>query len=221
MALEYTRRSSVLDSVPSSGQILFHDDFSGPLKLVPALEAGDSIFELDPSIAFAGRQSLHMKTRTTGAASGDKLVATTLSYMLVPKLLSTFIRFRTPSFFPFQQIRIQITFQSQAFQFTAFMMFTPGFPAITVTSENNEVILDNSNDSFAVDAWHRIQFSVDFQELALRTLLFDHVEYDLSAFQVKASSFAGDFFVSTQLTIEAAGPVPCEIFLDEYLLTGF
>ncbi|GAI99933.1 unnamed protein product, partial [marine sediment metagenome] len=75
MSKEYTRSHTIYGNVALAGQIMDHDDFESLLKWVKFEGEGDSIFELDPTLAKHGNQSLYIKTRTTDAAIGDEIGA--------------------------------------------------------------------------------------------------------------------------------------------------
>lgn len=96
MSKEYTRRQALIGLAPIGGPVVLYDDFSGTLKWTKTDGAGDSIFELDPGVAYVGDQSLYIKPRTTAAAENDAISAT--RYVpLTPSLKLTMTCFIRPS----------------------------------------------------------------------------------------------------------------------------
>lgn len=73
MGKEYEREITVLGSVPYLGRVMLYDDMEDLLKFVKGGTGGDDVFEKDQTQVYNGDYSLHMKTRTTGAAEDDDI----------------------------------------------------------------------------------------------------------------------------------------------------
>lgn len=81
MGKEYEREITVLGSVPNLGPVLLFDDMESLFKWTEAGTMGDSVFEKIATVAFNGSASLHMKTRTTGAAENDEISGYRMAFM--------------------------------------------------------------------------------------------------------------------------------------------
>ncbi len=218
MGKEYTRAFSLLDFVPNSGQILHYSNFEGPLELSePGGLFFDEIFELDPTTAFSGTQCLHIKTRTTGAAADDHIDPTFDSYILPPAIITSSFRFKSPNWSTYGFLGFTFTLRDGSLIHIADFQFDVSTPEILISGVTT---LENSDISLADDAWHFLEFSVDFSTDSYRHLIIDDRLFDLSSLPIPASANAEDQKIRSQIGIQTVGAAPVELFIDELLFHG-
>ncbi len=219
MSREYTRRISVLGQVPSHGPFTFYDDFEGILKWTKNIGAGDSIFELDPTIANSGNQSLHMKTRTTGAAEDDTIGAIIHTHMLPSKKLNQSVLIRSPDFTKIKSIEYYFDLFNIPLHHFAQILFFPNTAKFQYTDHNN-VLQDipDTDRKPAPNAWHRIQLLADFNSDKYISLIFDSHFHDLSQFEIHNPGYTIHTFFESFINITTIGAAPCELYIDDFLI---
>ncbi len=182
MGKEYTRPVTVLGNIPVSGQVIFQDDFEGLLQWVQEAGDGDSIFELDPSLAFSGNQSLHMKTRTVDAAPRDVIRAIRLIHCLPSKFITLACRFYIPIFGVTDHSYIRLQFYDGANVRTAQIFFYPQTPEWKfLNSGETETIIPDSDIPLSAYVWHYAILRINFNTGYYTSLQVDHLHFDLSA----------------------------------------
>ncbi len=219
MSREYTRRISTLGSVPTHGPFTAFDDFESILKWVQNVGTGDSIFELDPTIANSGNQSLHLKTRTTAAAEDDLIGAIMYTHMLPSKKLNQSILFRSPDFTKIKEIKFFFDFYNIPLRHFAQIIFLPNTAKFQYADhENIPQDIPDSDIKPYPDAWHRIQLLADLNINKYIALIFDAHYFDLSHLKLFTDSHLLNTYFLTYINIATIGAAPCELYLDDFLL---
>ncbi|MBA7673082.1 hypothetical protein ES703_81270 [subsurface metagenome] len=219
MGREYRRLVTILGSVPVADQILIHDDFSGLLKWSKADGVGDAIFEIDPTIAYKGNQSLRMKTRTVGASEYDVISAERSIFMSRSKVLSFSIPFYLPSLTT--QKRVQFSFQwtDDTDNHSCILQYDPSVPEWNVnTASGVQTPIPGSDFDLYAATWHLMILKANFAADNYISLQVDHLLFDLSTLPMYAFGSPTDIRLQCQLQILANGAAPTEIYFGEILV---
>lgn len=219
MGKEYTRQITALGITPNHGPILYQDNFEDVLKWEKVGGVGDSFLELDPSLAFSGNQSLHLKTRTTSPAENDNIAADLYTYISPSKKLSHIFYFSSPAFAAMKQLLtvfsyfdgtnihdygIQLNPQTPIWQYRNSGGSLTDIPSSGVLPYNN--------------TWHRFLINVNLNTKKYISLSFDNHFFDLSALSYHTDTDETLTHHKTKIKIWAQGAVPADLSLDDFLI---
>ncbi|MBA7479416.1 hypothetical protein ES707_14850 [subsurface metagenome] len=219
MSKEYTRLVSIVGEIPFANQIVFHDDFEHTLQWTKGGGVGDSIFELSPNISKHGNQSLHLKTRTTGAAQSDAINAERFMHLRPSKLLNLIYNFYSPNLTKAVQINLYFTFADGTNAHESSIRFNPNAPdwqympqgKSFTTIAGSELALNNL-------AWHQAILRVNFATQKYLTLQVDHLLFDLSALSYHISTSGAGLYLGTKIEIVTVDASPAELYIDDVTL---
>ena len=219
MSKEYTRSMSILGSLPVAGQIVLFDDFESILNWTKTEGEGDSIHELDPSLSKHGNQCLHLKTRTTGADTGDIIGTKRILHLLPSKVMSFSIAFRTPNHVRIDTILFLFKWKDGSQDYNAQIRFKPNVPSWEYyDSAGQYTLFTGLDEKPAIDTWHFINLKVNFATHHYLSLQYDHLLADLSALAVNLGAGATDTSSSAWIQFQTAGANPAELYLDDALI---
>lgn len=219
MAKEYSRSQTILGLLPISGSIILHDDFSGPLQWTKGVGLGDAIFELSPSISKHGKQSLHLKTRTTDAANGDEVRAVRYLHLLPSKVLSFLSSFRCTDFSKILHIMFSFEWYDGASTHICHLKFSPGTPKWEYyDSATAYQIIAGLGVALYDDAWHNLQLVVNFATDKYISFRLDHLLADLSAIAFYSGAPAADSMLMATIEVKTNSASPAEIFIDDIMI---
>ncbi len=219
MGKEYARRITIFGIVPFAAPIIFHEDFENTLQWTKTGGEGDSIFELDPSISKNGKQSLHLKTRTTGAAVGDTIGAKRFMYLHPSKHYNLISHFYSTDLTQADHIIFDLAFYDGATVHQATIRLRPRIPDIQYrNSLNIYTTIPNSELSLNNLSWHQAIFNVNFDLKKYISLTIDHTLLDISLLPYSSDSSTIDAHLETHIQIKGATGFPTEIYLDDITL---
>ncbi len=220
MSKEYTRSLTILGSIPIAGSVLFHDDFESLLNWTQAQGAGDSIFELDPSLAFNGKQSLRMKTRTTDSAEGDPISAIHYFRLGPTKTISATVIFNIASNTPIEQFVLSLIFYDGTNKHWGAVYYRPGVPdfAYRIDATTYSTIT-GSETLLLCPGWHSLTLNIDFNALLYHSMIIDHLPFDLSSVTIFSDTNPTDSHLFTSIGIETDSANPAEINIDDVIYT--
>ncbi|MBA7482492.1 hypothetical protein ES705_33238 [subsurface metagenome] len=220
MGQEYTRSLTTLGLLPISGSVLFYDNFECLLHFTRFGTSGDYIFELDPSIAFSGSQSLNTKTRTTGTAPGDNINASLLSHLSPAKILTHTVRLLSPDFTKIDVLQIMHHFYDGTDINTASIYFYPNTPVWKyLDSSNAEQSIANSGFNLFNDGWHLLTLKINYLTGKYLSLTIDDVIFDLSTYAIYINTNPTLRHLDSQCYFKTIGAAPAQLRLDEFSLT--
>ncbi len=219
MGKEYTRAIAVLGNLPIAGQIVMSDDFEHLLHWAQYIGEGDSVFELDPSLAKQGNQSLYMKTRTT-TSTEDDIIGITRSFHLLPSHVMTFLgSFRYPSRSVIKKLTILLNYYSGSRLRIPQIHFNPNTPSWELEDEaETPIAITNFDVVLSHNAWHMFILKVNFATSKYLSLQVDHLLADLSAYSFVNVAVEEPSLLSADVFIQTAGANPASINLDEFLI---
>ena len=216
MSKEYTRPVTILGQLPIAGTVLFVDDFEELLNWTKVDGVGDAIFELDPTIAKQGRQSLHMKTRTTGAAQADKIRANRYIHLLPSKIMSFVSTFSSPNFTPIDYLTFDFFWYDGTNLNRGYIKFKPNTPSWSY-ADSGDVLrpITGLDVLLSTNCFHTVIIKINFTTLKYYSLQVDHLFADLSAYALKVDTNPNPSTLQTQIVLATAGAAPCETYLDQ------
>ncbi|MBA7538213.1 hypothetical protein ES705_30487 [subsurface metagenome] len=222
MSREYTRRVSILGNIPVLGPVTLFDEFDDPIKWTKGGPGGDFIFEHDPNYSFNGRQSLHMKTRTTDSTANDIITAT--RYVHIPptsKILTAFL-FSTPDRSKIDFLSLELTYDNGITAYISRLVFLP----LTPTWQYNNSAGVNTNIPESTrplkdSTWHRIAFATDFLNNKHIHALINRDLFDLSSLDLSTGAGLNEECLYISLNLKNIGANPSEIYIDTILSTEF
>lgn len=219
MSKEYTRRISTLGNVPSQGPFIFFDDFEALLKWTKYDGPGDSIYELDPTIAYSGNQSLHIKSRTTNATEND-IIGTRIKLFMTPsKKLNQSMIFRSPDFTKIKTIDFYHTLDDTLTLHFPTIRFSPAGPKWQyLDSAGDPQDIPGAIYPLSVNAWHRLHLLADLNTNKFISMSIDSRHYDLSNISIEAYSPGVNMYLDITAFIVTAGAAPAEIYIDDFLV---
>jgi len=219
MSKEYTRIITTLGNVPLAGSVILSDDFESILKWIQSSGTGDSIFELDPTIALRGNQSLYMKTRTTSAAANDKIGANFLTHILPNKIVTFIGSFRYPTYNTMKTLQFEFYWSDGARLYIARCQFLPNTPKWQyINSLGNDTDIPDSDTLLYSNSWHTVILKMDFNTLKYISLQVDHLLFDLSNFSLYDSQPMTTSRFEHYIYITTIGANPTSINLDEIIM---
>ncbi|GAI59865.1 unnamed protein product, partial [marine sediment metagenome] len=156
MSKEYIRTINILGEIPIAGQVVMYDDFEHLLNWTQMAGEGDSIFELDPTLAKQGNQSLFMQTRTTAAAKDDLIAAERHLYILPSKVMSLLMAFRMASITTIKYINFTINFFDGTLSHTPIIRFLPNTPVWQYLEDDGSTYTEipDMATTLRLGAWH-------------------------------------------------------------------
>ena len=219
MGQEYIRRITVLGEVPSLGPVMLFDNMEDLFKWVEAGNMGDSVFEKIGTVAYNGSACLHMKSRTTGCASGDVIIAKRTLYERPGK------RYRFEMLWRFEAKANceKMTVRSKVYDGTYVH-----YVYLYYDAQNDKWRYTNSA---GVDAdvpggaqllnpatFHRLQMGWDQNSQMWVKMVSDGMEIDMSTLQYQraASALAQRHELEIELAVQATTPV--EGYVDDVLV---
>ncbi|MBA7633908.1 hypothetical protein ES703_41479 [subsurface metagenome] len=219
MSREYTRQISVIGNVASHGPVILFDDFESLLKWGIYSGEGDSIFELDPTLAYYGNQSLYMKSRTTDAAEDDIIGANRRLYMSPALKLNQAVHFLSPDFTKINKIVFYFTLADGAVIHYPTVVFDPNTPLLQYHDfENNPQTVPGTNYKPAINTWHRLQLLANLVSNRFIGITLDSHFYDLSPYSLYTYANPASTRLDIYLMIYTAGAAPAELYIDDFLI---
>lgn len=216
MSREYTRRLTILGQLPIAGSVVFSDDFEDTLKWTKIDGIGDSIFELDPTIAKQGSQSLHMKTRTTGAAQNDKIRANHYSHLLPSKIMTFIATFYCPNYLPMDYTQFDFFWYDGTNLNRGRVSYHPATPGWElVDSSRSPIAIPTLAVPLSVNTFHILILKINFTTGKYLSIQVDHLLVDLSTYTLEIDTNNNDSVLQKQIILNTAGATPCEIYLDQ------
>ncbi|MBA7569126.1 hypothetical protein ES708_10864 [subsurface metagenome] len=219
MGREYTRNISVIGAGETPLGLLFADDFEHLLKCKKLQGEGDAIFELDPSIALRGNQSLRMMTRTTDAAEGDYIAALYNLFMIPSRRIAAIFHFRLPSLTTPEYVQFQIKDYDGVNYHSASIFFYPNTPVWTYLNiGGTETAIPDSATKLYADTWHRLTLYLDLANDLYISAYINSFLLSISNLSINVDT--SEYGPFTQLTIktETAGANPVDINIDHISL---
>ncbi|MBA7710392.1 hypothetical protein ES703_119334 [subsurface metagenome] len=196
------------------------DDFSGLLKWIKEYGTGDSVFELDATLAYKSNQSLHMKTRTTDAAQNDMISASRSLFVGKSKTLSVAIPFYLPALDTQNYIQFSFQWTDGAKCHSCDLRYYPSTPdwrANTASGTYTPIV--GSDVSLYTSTWHMMVLKADFITGKYISLQLDHLLLDLSALPLYVFTSSTDVRLQVSFMIITSGAAPTEISLGEVLIS--
>ncbi len=219
MSKEYTRFMSILGSVPAHGPLIYFDDFENLLKWSKYSGEGDSIFELDPTVAYSKNQSLHMKTRTTDATTGDSIGARGYFYMSPSKKLEQAIRLKSPDWDKIGSLSFYFNFQDGAHFHYCSLLYRPDLPIWKYRHfDKLDYEIPNSDLTPLALAWHHLSLKANFNTNKYISMAFDNHLFDLSAQPYDYYTSTTPINFNIAIIMLTAGDSPAELYIDDFLL---
>ncbi len=218
MSKEYTRQITALGITPNHGPILYQDDFEHTLNWVKSGGVGDAFLELDPSLAFSGNQSLHLKTRTTDPAENDNIAADLLTYISPSKKLSHAFFFRSPSFDAIKQILFSAGYYDGTDIHDYSIQFNPPTP-IWQYRDSGGILQDIPSSALIprISAWHRFLLNINLNTEKYISFSFDNHFFDLSDLSYHVDTSVTLTHHKTQIKIWAEGAAPADLSVDDFI----
>ncbi len=219
MGREYTRQITTVGIIPVADQILVLDDFSGLLKWTKDGGTGDAIFELDPTFAYKGNQSLHLKTRTVDAAEYDYISAERSIFMSKSKVLSFSVPFYLPSLTTQDYIKFSFQWTDDTNAHSCIVKYYPGTPDWRVnTASGVDTPIANTDVDLYPSTWHLMILKANFAADKYISLQLDHLLFDLSTLPIYAFASVTDIRLQVSLMMITNGAAPTEIYFGEVLV---
>ena len=219
MSKEYTRSVNILGQIPITGQIVIYDDFENILHWTKYLGAGDDIFELDPTVAKQGSQSLYFKSRTTDAAEDDFIGAYRSIYLLPSKVMSFLGNFRYPSFLAIKYIAFMFQWFSGTHLHTARVNYNPNVPSWDYNnSAGAPIVIPGFDTKLSTDTWHSIILRANFAIGNYLSLQVNHMTADLSGLAFQVAENTANSFLTKTIFLATAGAAPATLYLDEIII---
>lgn len=219
MAKEYIRPTVILGQLPIAGQVVLTEDFENLLNWTKVGGEGDSIFELDPTISKQGNQSLHLKTRTTSADTGDIIGAQRLLHLLPSKVMSFLFSFLTPSLALINDITLQFQWNDYVTVHTASFRFKPNTPIWEYYGTDEEF---HDIPTLAIelyqDSWHLTNLKINLAADRYISLQVDHLKSDLTGIAVHTTTPSPASYLKTLIQFSTIGTTPAELYLDDILI---
>ena len=216
MGIEYTRLVTILGQIPFANRIIISDNFEGLLKWQQYEGTGDSIFELDPTIAKHGNQSLYMKTRTTAHAEDDTIGAEKTLHLLPTKILILLNNFLIPSYANTKILDFAISW------FDATSIHTAGIRYLTSTYQwqyyspgETHVNIPNANVPLLENIWHFLKMDINLGENRYISLQIDHMLFDLSTFLSFSELKDTHSNLSLRIVTHASAVGPGSLYIDD------
>lgn len=215
MSREYTRNISIIGAAETPTDLLYADHFDGLLKWDIVAGIGDSIFEIDPTIALRGSQSLYMKTRTTDAAIGDAIGASINLFMIPSQKVQMFFHFRLPSVTTPDNLIFIIERHDGTSVHRAHIAFFPNDPIFKyLNSAGTLTPIPDSAIALTIDTWHRLTVHLDFlNDLYVTSHINDRL-LDISSLSLHVPANAPQLLTQIQMKITTIGAAPTEAYCD-------
>jgi hypothetical protein len=182
MSKEYTRALTIFGNIPTGGQIIFYDNFEDLLKWTKSGTGADYVVELDPSVAFHGKQSLFLSTRLTDPAENDEVSALFLSHMLPSQTLTMTVIFRIPDPENHKYVTFVLYAHNGIRLYHANIRYSVMDPIWSYkNSEGSFTPLDPMPLGIYTNSWHRITLRININTLLYTDFSLDHQHFDLSS----------------------------------------
>ncbi|MBA7583906.1 hypothetical protein ES708_25857 [subsurface metagenome] len=216
MSQEYTRDVTILGQLPISGKVLFRNDFLHHIGFVESGTGGDTIFELDPSQAFQGSQSLITKTRTTGEAVDDQMNIILSTHLPPSKQVTIAHRFLSPSFDAHRFLQFDLSFYDGTNVHQGFIKYIHDTPQLTyVNSGGTETVITAFDHAFNTTPWHFFALSVDFANNLYKYAIIDEFLISLANIPLYTPLNPGEVRMDTSIIYAADAAAACQLSLDE------
>ncbi|GAI81611.1 unnamed protein product, partial [marine sediment metagenome] len=143
---------------------------------VGGVGVGDSIFELDPTVAYAGNQSLHMKTRTTEAAQFDTIGARGYFYLSDTKKLDMSVHLKSPDWAKIHLLSFYFNFFDATHSHYVALDYRHDLPIWKYRALDGLMydITDSDFTPLAL-AWHRLRLQADLNTNKYVAMIFDNL----------------------------------------------
>ncbi len=219
MGKEYTRQATILGQIPIAGQIITYDNFEGLLHWLKYLGPGDSIFELDPSLARTGNQSLYFKSRTTSAAENDLIGGVRNFYLLPSKRMIITSSFYITNATPIKYIAFLFYWYDGAKIHTARVHYNPNTPSWEYyDSAGDPIVIPALAINFAFHTWHTVSLHANFHADKYISLVVDHISVDLSDLSLQVNTSTSYSTLATHIFLCTAGAAPASLNIDECII---
>ncbi len=219
MGKEYTRTLSILGLLPIAGSVIFFDDFEHNMNWTKFVGVGDYILELDPNISKQGKQSLHLKTRTTGAATNDELIITRHVHLLPSKVVSLLSNFLFPDYSKILHVMFTIEWYDGINSNISRVKFSPNTPKWEYFDSGGEYQnLPDLAIGLSNDGWHNLQLLCNFSTSKFLSLQVDHLLVDLSAHALRVVEVPADLRLHLTIDLKTIGNNPAQMRIDNIML---
>lgn len=215
MSREYTRNISIIGAAETPTDLLYSDHFYGLLKWDKVAGIGDSIFELDPTIALRGSQSLYMKTRTTGAAIGDAIGASINLFMIPSQKIQAFFHFQLPSLLTLDNLIFQIEMFDGTNFHRAHIAFFPNDPIWKYLNSAGALTpIPDSAINLNIDTWNRLTIYLDFLSNLYVSAYINNRLLNISSLLFHADTDPTNLLTQITTKITTIGAAPTYAYLD-------
>lgn len=219
MGKEYLRDITVIGLVPSLGPVILFDDMEDLFKWSESDGVGDFVFEKDSAVAFNGSASLHMITRTAGAAPADVVTAwrrfyqrpgkryrVELLWNLAANARCNLVTFKVSIMDGSAEHRAAVFYDSQNLKWL--YMDSGSVPRDVVDGAQN----------LCEGAWHRLMFEIDEVKGEYLRMVSDGLEIDLGGTAYYNPSNGAVIKGSVLFSIKSQSTAPPEINIDDVLI---
>ncbi len=220
MSKEYTRSVNVLGQIPIAGQVVFFDDYESILQWTKIDGAGDSIFELDPTLSKHGNQSLYMETRTTDMAEDDAISSMRSLHLLPSKVMSAFTSIYFKSFLYTKTFSFSLQFYDGTTIHYATLLFSPNTPKWEfLNSGGTYTEIPSLALKFRNETWHLLNLKVNFSTGYYLSFQADHQIIDLSGNGLYSDGVITDTALRLLHEITAVGLIsPATLNIDDTIV---
>jgi len=216
MAKEYIRRMIIGSPYwpYTVGGVLLEDDMEGIFSWVGS-GTGAYTCEQSRTYRYKGDFSMHLKTRTSGAAAGD-IVGARRTVCIIPTkklMLSLFyypVSGEDMDTLSFNLVHYDGTYRHQA---ACSYSYTDKVWSY-LDSENTLVVISGSSQNLYPAAWHSLALTVDFATGNYGSFVSDGASFDLSGNSYYQEATTAQERLEIYFEIKTAGESPVETYYD-------
>lgn len=178
---------------------------------------GDDVHEKSQVQVYSGDYSLHLKTRTTGAAYGDYLSARRYTHVLPVKKLGVGVVFYAVEWATMSEMEFSLVWTDGSTLHTIRVRYVGSKWQYFGSASSYH---DIPGGSQGIDRlwWHRLHFRVDLNRHKYTQFNCNALDIDVSNLSYPTAASASKEALYFEFNITTSGALPCEAYFDQLIL---
>ena len=204
------------DPTATRARAWWSDHMEGPLYWSPTGTAGDSLCQLDPAAARTGAQGLLLRSRTTGATTGDIIEGTATRPAVHPAAWDYRGYLRTPNIDRLSLLTFGANFLTASHTYQALLVYNIATHAWSIRKAGGSYqIIAGLTTVLASNTWYHVALSAQTTTLRYLAATVAAETVDLTAYGLYDAGAGATEEVRAVLGATAATDNPLTLYLDD------
>lgn len=219
MGQEYIRSGIVAGDNQRGLGLLYYDDFEGLLGFSAAGDGSDYVVEHDNTVAFMGSQSLHLKTRTTGAADDDEVSATREMCISPHGIFLWRCYFMCPDVSDCKGLRFELNVYDGTANRQGYIYLYPSSGEVCyLNSAGGVTELTDMAHALVDNAWNLFQFKLNFKKYRYNSVSLNNLHHDFDDIKLRNAGASTSLYAGATVKLIATSAAPAEAYIDNLII---